>query len=103
MSLSKQDALEIIMDTLNDMSTISFMASDINKQQEPVDNVDNPAHYKSGDIECIDAIKAALTPEEYRGYLKGNVIKYTWRERLKGGSESIAKAGWYIKRLLGNV
>jgi hypothetical protein len=60
------------------------------------DNVNHPAHYTNGSIECIDAIRAALTPEEFRGYCKGNAIKYVWRERLKGGNESMAKAGWYL-------
>lgn len=63
------------------------------------DNVNSPAHYTAGGIECIDAIKAALTPEEFRGFLKGNVIKYAWRERLKGGVESLKKAAWYLTRL----
>lgn len=63
------------------------------------DNINHPAHYTSGGIECIDAIKAALTPEEFRGFLKGNVIKYAWRERLKGGVESLKKAAWYLTRL----
>ena len=66
----------------------------------PVDDtINQPAHYTSGSIECIDAIRAALTPEEFRGFCKGNVIKYTWRERLKGGDESLKKAEWYLKRL----
>jgi hypothetical protein len=47
----------------------------------------------------IVAIEAALTPEEYRGYLKGNMLKYVWRERKKGGDESIQKALWYGSRL----
>ena len=63
------------------------------------DSVNQPAHYTIGSIECIDAIRAALTPEEFRGFCKGNVIKYTWRERIKGGDESLKKAGWYLKRL----
>jgi hypothetical protein len=63
------------------------------------DVVNNPAHYTAGDIECIDAIKAALTPEEFRGFCKGNVIKYAWRERLKGGVESLRKAAWYLARI----
>lgn len=63
------------------------------------DNVNSPEHYTSGGIECIDAIRAALTSEEYRGYLKGNITKYIWRERLKGGAEDIAKAAWYIEEL----
>ena len=33
-------------------------------------------HYRHGEIECIDAIQAALTPEEFRGFCKGNVLKY---------------------------
>lgn len=64
------------------------------------DNVNHPDHYTSGSIECIEAIEASLTTEEYRGYLKGNIMKYVWRERTKGGTESIEKAGWYAKRLV---
>lgn len=64
------------------------------------DIINHPPHYKQGDIECIDAIKAALTPEEFRGYCKGNVIKYCWRERHKGGLTSLEKACWYLERLV---
>lgn len=61
----------------------------------------NPDHYRQGGIECIDAIEAALTPEEFRGYCKGNIIKYTWRERHKGRSaEDLAKSLWYLKRII---
>ena len=63
------------------------------------DPVNAPAHYRQGDIECIDAIEAALTPAEFRGYCKGNAIKYAWREKWKGGDESLAKAIWYLRRL----
>jgi len=64
-----------------------------------VDEINQPPHYTSGSIEGIEAIRAALTPEEFRGFCKGNVIKYVWRERLKGGDESLKKAEWYLKRL----
>ena len=40
----------------------------------------NPSYYK-GDIECIDAIKASMSLEAFKGYLKGNIIKYTWRDK----------------------
>jgi hypothetical protein len=60
----------------------------------------NPTHYRQGAVECIDAIKAALTPEEYRGYLKGNILKYVWRERQKQGRVSCQKAQWYLARLV---
>lgn len=49
------------------------------------DSVNHPAHYTGGDIECIDAIKAACG-EHYEGYLQGNAMKYLWRYRLKGRS-----------------
>ena len=67
---------------------------------EHYDTVNSPSHYTQGDIECIDAIAAALNPDEFRGYLKGNILKYTWRERQKDGETSMRKAQWYINRLL---
>ena len=65
-------------------------------------NVDHPSHYQSSTIECIDAIEAQLTPEEFRGFLKGNVLKYLWREAGKNGTEDLLKAQWYLNRLLSN-
>ena len=45
---------------------------------------------------------AALTPEEWRGYLKGQVFKYLWRSNLKGRrDEDFNKAQWYLSRLTG--
>ena len=64
------------------------------------DPVNNPDHYSSGNIECIDAIRAALTDEEFKGFCKGNIIKYIWRERNKGSLESVRKANWYTERLI---
>ena len=63
-------------------------------------NTDHPHHYTVGDIECIDAIESALTPEEFDGFCKGNIIKYVWRENHKGGREDLEKAVWYLKRLI---
>ena len=64
--------------------------------------VNHPQHYQSSTIECIDAIQAQMTPEELRGFLKGNVLKYMWRERMKGGTESLEKAQWYLTQLVDN-
>jgi len=58
---------------------------------------DNEKRYAHGEIECIDAIRAALTADEFRGFCKGNVLKYIWRERYKGGGEDLRKAEDYIK------
>ena len=67
------------------------------------DMVNDPPHYNTGSIECIDAIQAALTPTEFRGYCKGNNLKYTWREHYKGEDEDLKKAAWYIDRLLQSI
>lgn len=67
-----------------------------NKQKDPV----NPSHYTQGKIECIDAIEAALTAEEFRGFLKGNVFKYMWRHENKNGLQDVKKGEWYYQRLL---
>jgi len=66
----------------------------------PLDMVNQPPHYTAGGIECIDAIRAALTPEEFRGFCKGNAIKYSWREKLKGGDEDLKKAAWYLAKVI---
>ena len=64
------------------------------------DMVNSPPHYTQGGIETIQAIRAALTPEEFRGYCKGSVLAYVWRERHKGGDEDLGKSVWYLNKLL---
>lgn len=48
-------------------------------------------YYDAGGIETLDVIKAKLTPEQYRGYLLGNVIKYSCRLNFKGCLERDAE------------
>jgi hypothetical protein len=61
----------------------------------------NPNHYKVGGVECIDYLKAKLSAEEFRGFLKGNAIKYLSRAEQKGHAEDYAKAAWYTTMLSG--
>ena len=62
----------------------------------------NPSHYKAGEVECIDAIASALSPAEFRGYLRGQVMKYCWRLGLKDAAEQDArKLLWYAQMLAG--
>lgn len=65
-----------------------------------LDNVNHPMHYTSGKIEVIKIMEDQLTSEEYRGYIKGQVIKYITRERYKNGLEDLKKARWYLDRLI---
>ena len=63
------------------------------------DNVNKPEHYQ-GEIECIEAIEAAMSNEEFIGYLRGNIFKYNWRYRNKNGIEDLRKAEWYLRKLI---
>ena len=63
------------------------------------DPVSSPIHYASGSIECIEAIEASMSPEAFKGFMKGNVIKYVWRYENKNGAEDLRKALWYLNRL----
>ena len=64
------------------------------------DNVNNPAHYNQSGIECISAIKASMSNEQFCGYLKGNIIKYMWRYEDKNKLEDLKKAQWYLNKLI---
>lgn len=64
------------------------------------DAVTWPAHYTSGKFQVNDIIRDQLTPEERRGYLKGQVLKYIFRERKKNGLEDLRKAQWYLNQLV---
>ncbi len=68
-----------------------------------VDMVNKPAHYRQGGVECIEAIEASMSREEFQGYLKGNLEKYIWRYRHKNGIEDLRKARWYLDRLIASV
>ena len=58
------------------------------------DNVNHPAHYKTGGIETIDFIEA-----KNLNYHLGNVIKYLTRADHKGDRlENLKKAQWYLNR-----
>ena len=64
------------------------------------DVVNKPEHYRHGGLECIEAIEASMSREEFQGYLKGNIEKYVWRYRYKNGVQDLHKARWYLDRLI---
>lgn len=68
--------------------------------KKKADIVRQPDHYTAGGIETIDFIAAKLSPEEYRGYLRGNCIKYLSRAALKNGVEDYKKAQVYLEWLI---
>lgn len=65
-----------------------------------VDEVNSPAHYTVGGYEALDVIKAKLTPEEFIGYCKGNILKYLMRANYKGFHDTdCGKATYYATEM----
>ena len=62
--------------------------------------VNQPPHYNTGNVECIVAIEESMTPDAFKGYLKGNVLKYMWRYEYKNGTQDLEKAQWYLNKLV---
>ena len=64
-----------------------------------MNNVDHPSHYYHGGKETIEILKDFLTEDEFKGFLKGNVLKYMHRYKFKNGMEDLNKASWYLDKL----
>ena len=58
-------------------------------------------HYKKlGAYQPWEVLRRWLTPEEFRGYMKGTAIAYLAREQDKGGMLDIKKAGHTLQGLV---
>ena len=63
-----------------------------------------PKHYVLADgSDSMDALEKILGSEEFKGFLRGNAIKYLIRYKQKGGVEDLKKAEDYINRLIAIV
>ena len=60
----------------------------------------NGGHYEKLGIEPIEVMRQWFTPEELRGFYRGNILKYIGRYRNKGGAQDLKKAQWYLGELL---
>jgi hypothetical protein len=56
-------------------------------------------HYKDMPIQPWHIMEAVLTAEEFAGFLKGNIIKYSLRAGRKDGSDDAGKAKHYMQKL----
>lgn len=79
--------------------SIYFSEPENNSAINEQDNVNHPAHYTSGGIECIDGMVAAFGREYVMHYCLCNAFKYIWRCEHKGKRvEDIQKAVWYLNK-----
>jgi len=85
----------------NDIITFSSLSDlGLPTQQTLFDSVNHPSHYTQGTIETIEYMESCLSPEEFRGGCKMNVLKYVSREKHKNELEDLKKAKWYLDRLI---
>ena len=56
-------------------------------------------HYKDMPIQPWHVMESVLTREEFIGFLKGNIIKYSLRAGRKDGSDDAGKARHYMIKL----
>ena len=90
----------LTIETDSDLDLIEVIETATPPKSRKRDMVNNPIHYGTGDIECIDYIQDFLTEEEYIGYLRGNIAKYLHRWRYKNGLEDLKKSEWYGAKLI---
>lgn len=64
-----------------------------------MDNVNHPEHYQ-GKHECIDEMIALFGVGAVKAFCRCNVYKYRYRADRKNGDEDIAKAEWYMDKLM---
>ena len=57
------------------------------------------SHYKDMPMQPWHVMEAVLTPEEFKGFLKGNIIKYSMRAGRKDGTDDAGKARHYAQKL----
>lgn len=57
-------------------------------------------HYINMGVQPWDAMEAWMTTQEFKGFLRGNAIKYLARSNCKGGLEDIKKAKHYLTKLI---
>lgn len=70
------------------------------EDQKKADDVQvGGSHYKDMAVQPWTVMQAVLSEEEFRGFLKGNIIKYAMRQGRKDGSDDAGKLQHYLQKL----
>jgi len=71
------------------------------KESKVKDVVKAPSHYANRKYQTILVMEDTMTTEEFKGYLKGNVMKYTSRAGKKDATlQELNKAKTYLQWLI---
>lgn len=78
----------------NDDELVGWMPIPLPHNQKPKQETGSAAdatHYQRWPLQPIEVMQRAMSPEAFRGFLLGNVIKYQMRAGQKGGQEGAEK------------
>ena len=81
-----------------------LMTLEANEKATKVD-VRAQDHYVGKEVQPIEIFQMHMSAEEFKGYLKGNALKYLLRADAKNGVQDYEKAnvytGWLVQHLKG--
>lgn len=91
---------------VTEVLTPDVSVADVKSTDTMNDAVHHPSHYTLPGltIESVDVIRAVLTPEEFKGWCKGNALKYSLRAGRKDPTKEVqdlAKAGVFLSWITG--
>lgn len=91
---------------VDEAPTIGESVTEVNSMKMMNDAVHHPQHYTLPGltVESVDVIRAVLTPEEFKGWCKGNALKYSLRAGRKDPAKEVqdlAKAGVFLSWITG--
>lgn len=98
----KIEAKPVVIDT----ASTGVSVADCKPTDTMNDAVHHPQHYTLPGltVESVDVIRAVLTPEEFKGWCKGNALKYSLRAGRKDPAKEVqdlAKAGVFLSWITG--
>lgn len=91
---------------VSEKPSTGVLVADVKSTATMNDAVHHPSHYTLPGltIESVDVIRAVLTPEEFKGWCKGNALKYSLRAGRKDPTKEVqdlAKAGVFLSWITG--
>lgn len=91
---------------VDEAPTIGESVTEVKPTKMMNDAVHHPSHYTLPGltVESVDVIRAVLTPEEFKGWCKGNALKYSLRAGRKDPAKEVqdlAKAGVFLSWITG--
>jgi hypothetical protein len=92
--------LQSALDALSQRAAIRDQPSERNMNKNANSYQIGGEHYKTMDIQPWDVMEAVLTRQEFIGFLKGNIIKYSMRcGRKLDADDDAQKARHYVEKL----